>query len=111
MFTNPFSAQELAARIDRARSAMAGLELDVALLSTPENVFYLTGLDHWGYFAPHLLVVPADGPMTLVTRAMERATVEAQVGNALFEGHGDHETAADLAAGHLLTRTPRVRLR
>src|SRR3546814_7955927 len=68
--------------------------LDAVLLSAPENIFYLTGLDHWGYFAPHMLIVPLQGEVVLVTRAMERVTIANQVRNARFEGHGDHETAA-----------------
>ena len=54
---------------------MAERELSACLLSAPENIFYLTGLDHWGYFAPHMLIVPAAGEMVLVARAMERVTV------------------------------------
>jgi Xaa-Pro dipeptidase len=65
------------------------------LISAPENVFYLTGLDHWGYFAPHILIVPAEGEMILVARAMERVTVITHVLNARFEGHSDNETAGD----------------
>jgi Xaa-Pro dipeptidase len=80
---------------------MAARGLEACLLSTPENIFYLTGLDHLGYFAPHLLIVPAKGDLMLVARAMERVTIANQVGNARFEGHADHETAAD-AAGRLL---------
>jgi Xaa-Pro dipeptidase len=105
MHANPFSDAELAARVARVREAMAGRGLDLLLLSTPENIFYLTGLDHWGYFAPHLLVVPPDGEMTLVTRAMERVTIANQVRNARFEGHTDSETVADLAVRLLRTRT------
>jgi Xaa-Pro dipeptidase len=77
---------------------MAARGLDLCLLSAPENIFYLTGLDHWGYFAPHLLLVPAEGEMVLVTRAMEQVTVANHVRNSRFEGHSDSETAADLAA-------------
>ncbi|EKF19621.1 M24 family metallopeptidase [Nitratireductor pacificus] len=97
MFDNPFSDAELSGRLSAVRGAMAARRLDMALLSTPENIFYLTGLDHWGYFAPHLLIVPMEGEMILVTRQMERVSIEKQVRNALFQGHGDHETAADLA--------------
>ena len=104
MFRNPFDDAELHARLGRVRAEMAARGLDLMLLSTPENVFYLTGLDHWGYFAPHLLVVPAEGEMTLITRAMERVTIENQVRNAVFEGHADHETAAELAIRHLRAR-------
>ena len=68
------------------------------MIAAPENVFYLTGLDHWGYFAPHLLVVPIAGTPVLVTRAMEKVTIETQVRAALFRGHGDAETAAEVVA-------------
>jgi Xaa-Pro dipeptidase len=104
MFANPFTDEELARRLATLRARMDERDLDMALLSTPENIFYLTGLDHWGYFAPHLLVVPAEGEMVLVTRAMERVSVERQVRNALFEGHSDSETAADLAVRLLRDR-------
>lgn len=104
MHDNPFAPAELATRVAAFRRLAAAQNLDVALISTPENIFYLTGLDHWGYFAPHLLIVPADGEMVLVTRAMEKVSVEKQVRNALFRGHPDTETAADLA-GRILRET------
>lgn len=110
MHRNPFTEEELAGRLVRVRAEMAGRDLDIALVSTPENIFYLTGLDHWGYFAPHLLVVPADGEMTLITRAMERVSVAKQVHNALFAGHEDNETAADVAI-RLLDLRERARTR
>jgi Xaa-Pro dipeptidase len=97
MHRNPFTDEELAARLAALRAEMAARQLDIVLASTPENIFYLTGLDHWGYFATHLLIVPAEGQMTLITRAMERVSVNAQVRNALFAGHHDSETAADVA--------------
>ena len=105
MHDNPFSDEELAQRLVGFRRIMATRDLDIALVSTPENIFYLTGLDHWGYFAPHLLIVPAQGEMTLVTRSMERVSVEKQVRNASFEGHTDLETAADLAVRLLRTKS------
>ncbi|WP_157018168.1 M24 family metallopeptidase [Mesorhizobium xinjiangense] len=108
MFANPFDDEELARRLERVRADMEGRQLDLILLSTPENIFYLTGLDHWGYFAPHVLIVPAVGEMTLVTRTMERVSVTRQVRNALFAGHGDSETAADLTV-RLLERRERSR--
>jgi Xaa-Pro dipeptidase len=93
--------QEHDARLAALRAFMLGRGLDAVLVSAPENIFYLTGLDHWGYFAPHILIVPRQGEVVLVTRAMEGVTVANQVRNARFEGHGDHETAAD-AAGRAL---------
>ncbi|CDX51329.1 Creatinase [Mesorhizobium plurifarium] len=91
-----FESEEFDRRRDAVRHAMTGRGIDTLLVSAPENIFYLTGLDHWGYFAPHILVVPADGEMILLTRAMEKVTIANQVRNARFEGHHDGETVADL---------------
>jgi Xaa-Pro dipeptidase len=96
-----FSQEEFRGRVAAVQASMASRSLSACLVSAPENIFYLTGLDHWGYFAPHILIVPAAGEMILVTRAMERGTVAAQVRNASFEGHVDSETAADRASSLL----------
>src|SRR5690606_22908023 len=101
---------EYGERLAALRREMTARGLDLALLSQPENVFYLTGLDHWGYFVPHLLVVPAKGEMVLVPRAMERVTVEHQAHGARFAGHSDSETAADAAARILQAIAPRRRV-
>jgi len=93
-----FEREEFDRRLGAVRQAMATRGIDTLLVSAPENIFYLTGLDHWGYFAPHILAVPADGEMTLVTRAMEKVTVANHVRNARFAGHQDSETAADALA-------------
>ena len=98
MFENPFTRDEIEGRLEALRKALAARELDAAVIASPENVFYLTGLDHWGYFAPHLLIVPVEGTPVLVTRAMERVSVEKQVKTASFRGHADSESAADMAA-------------
>ena len=93
-----FQPSEFDDRLAVVRAEMEGRGIDLLLVSAPENIFYLTGLDHWGYFAPHVLIVPAGGELILVTRAMERVTIANQVRNARFEGHPDNETAADRAA-------------
>src|SRR5262249_10930664 len=79
-----FSAEEYAARLAVVRVRMAAAGIELLLVSAPENIFYLTGLDHWGYFAPHLLMVPAEGELVLLTRAMESVTIAHQVYNARF---------------------------
>lgn len=74
---------------------MRGHDIDGLLIASPENIYYLTGLDHWGFFATHVLVVPRDGDMALIARAMEGITVQNQVSNARFYGHADHEVPSD----------------
>ena len=90
-----FPREELDARLSNLRGLMAERDLDGLIISVPENIYYLTGLDHWGYFACHLLIVPQSGTMTLICRAMERITVESQVKNAQFIGYGDSDDPVD----------------
>jgi Xaa-Pro dipeptidase len=97
MYDNPFSEAEVTRRLAAFRVKLAESGLDGAVVAAPENVFYLTGLDHWGYFAPHLLIVPLTGTPVLITRAMERVSIEKQVKTTEFRGHSDSETAADMA--------------
>jgi Xaa-Pro dipeptidase len=98
MHRNPFSDAEIERRQARLRLELVKRDLDAAVISQPDNVFYLTGLDHWGYFAPHLLIIGRKGASVLVTRSMERVSVERQVRSAQFRGHPDSETASDETA-------------
>ena len=52
----PFPEEEYDARLKRVRQAMAERSLDGMLISSPENIYYLTGLNYLGYFAYQLLV-------------------------------------------------------
>lgn len=71
----PFTAAEYADRLRRVRSAMAERGLDGCIITNPENIYYLTGLNHQGYFAYTSLIVPLEGEPGLITRAMEQAIV------------------------------------
>src|SRR5262245_24823921 len=82
MYRNPFSDGEIDGRQATVRKILGERGLAGAVFAAPESVFWLTGLDHWGYFAPHLLILPVDGRAVLVTRAMERVTIENQVRSA-----------------------------
>ena len=91
----PFPQQELAERLAAVRKQMVEHRLDGLVVAIPENIYYLTGLDHWGFFACHLLIVPLDGDLVIAARAMEGATVSNQVRNARFAGHADTEDAGE----------------
>ena len=92
---NVFPPEELKHRLLNVRSQMVVANVDGVVITIPENIYYLTELDHWGFFACHLLVVPREGEMILVCRAMESITIENQVKNARFFGHADNEDPAN----------------
>ncbi|MDX1382316.1 MAG: Xaa-Pro peptidase family protein [Thermoanaerobaculia bacterium] len=84
-----FPKEEFDRRFAAVRRRMDSAGLRGLLVAAPENVFYLTGLDHQGYFAYELLIVPLDRPPVLVARAMERATIRDQVPWIRHAGYSD----------------------
>ena len=68
--THAFPEKELEERIHAVREEMKKNNLDGIVVTVPENIYYLTGLDHWGYFACHVLFVPLEGNMILICRQM-----------------------------------------
>jgi Xaa-Pro dipeptidase len=106
-----FTEEEFAARIAATRSMMRQRGLAALCLVSPENIYYLVCLDHQGYFAFTLLVLPLDGRPLLVTRAMERATVAAQAPGCVHVTYGDDEgpaAAAERAVRHAAAPGERV---
>lgn len=87
--TGYFPSHEYARRLGAVRELMSSEGVDALLVSTPENIYYLTGLDHMGYFAYQMLIVPNRGTPILVTRAMESATVRDQVPDLVHYGYAD----------------------
>ena len=102
MTHEPFPAQELAQRLAAVRAQMADRQLDGLIVTIPENIYYLTGLDHWGFFACHVLIVPLEGDLVIAARAMEGATVSNQVRNARFTGHADTVDSGEFFASTII---------
>jgi Xaa-Pro dipeptidase len=97
--TRSFAASEYAARIAAVRKAMRECGLDALLITSPENIFYLTGLSHQGYFAFTALVLAAqEGDCMLIARAMERHTLEAQAPGCEHVLFDDGEDPAEAVA-------------
>jgi Xaa-Pro dipeptidase len=83
-------------RLARVRAAMRARDLRALLLVAPEDVYYLTGLNHQGHFALTALVIGPDDsePALLVVREMERPTVDAQVRGCEMLSYRDDEDPA-----------------
>jgi Xaa-Pro dipeptidase len=97
---------EIDGRVAALRACMAARGLAAVALASPENIYYLTGLDHLGYFTFSLLVVPSHGQLIVVTREMERPTVRAQIPHCRHLTFGDGADAATVAAAALAEAVP-----
>ena len=97
--TGAFSAEEHASRVARVRALMATdqHDLDALLITSPENVYYLIGLTHQGYFAFTMLVLPREGHPSLLTRKMEAYTISQQAPSIDHIGYEDDEDAGSAA--------------
>jgi Xaa-Pro dipeptidase len=98
----PFPDEEYATRLRNVQQSMADKDLDALLVLSPENIYYLVGLDHQGFFAFHLLVVPREGEPCLITRAMESVVVNDQVvPRARWVGFADSDDPARFACDQI----------
>lgn len=90
-----FPPEEYAQRLFTARAAMERHGFDALLVTAPEDVHYLCGLDHQGHFALTALVVPLYGRPVLIERAMETPTALAQTHGVTHHGYDDATDPAD----------------
>lgn len=75
-----FPLDEYEARLAAVRRRLAERELDAMLVTTPENVCYLSGFETAGHFAFLGLLVPLAGEPICVARALECPGVAALTG-------------------------------
>jgi len=67
-----FETAEYHDRVDRTKVAMEALGVDLLLVASPANQFYLTGYDGWSFYTPQMVVVAADEAEPIwVGRAMD----------------------------------------
>lgn len=70
-----FPAGEYARRLRELRDRMERRRLDVAVISDPANLMYLTDYQTTGYSFFQALVVPLDAEPVMITRALEESNV------------------------------------
>ncbi|EJF01603.1 M24 family metallopeptidase [Liquorilactobacillus mali] len=66
-----FEPAEFKTRIQNFKDKLIEHNIDIALVNTPENIFYLTGYQSPGYYMYQGLVIPVNGDPLLVPRAAE----------------------------------------
>jgi Xaa-Pro aminopeptidase len=52
-----FERDEYLGRVERAKRAMAARGIDVLLVASPANQFWLTGYDGWSFYTPQMVAV------------------------------------------------------
>jgi Xaa-Pro dipeptidase len=72
----PFELAEYRARLSNVRAAMAERGIDLALISIPENIYYLTGYTTLGYYMYQVLMLPADGEPLILSYREELINIE-----------------------------------
>jgi Xaa-Pro dipeptidase len=72
----PFTLAEYRDRLARVRRLMQERGVDVLLLTSPENIYYLSGYQTTGYYIYQALAVPTDGEPQFVVRKFELTNVQ-----------------------------------
>lgn len=98
----PFDDAEFARRLDRIQSRLSDDGLDALLVTTPENIYYLTGHEAACYYTYQALVVPAEDEPAFVIREVDTPNVEAGSWVGRYVGYGDahaREMSVETTAG------------
>jgi Xaa-Pro dipeptidase len=74
----PFSMEEYEERIRKVRASMKKRDIEVLMLNSPENIYYLTGHQTPGFYMFQTLILPMDGEPIVITREAEEPWVKAR---------------------------------
>ncbi|MFC5213772.1 M24 family metallopeptidase [Streptomyces coerulescens] len=92
-----FPAEEYVRRRAEARALLSKLQVDAAIVTAPEDVYYLSGLHNQGHFVFTALVLDTRSQTaTLVAREMEAATAAVQSDGCAFAGYQDGQDPCDV---------------
>ncbi|MGH6953569.1 MAG: M24 family metallopeptidase, partial [Alphaproteobacteria bacterium] len=98
---NPaFADSEFRRRLDAVGRRMEDAGLDALLVTTPENICYLSGFETPGYYYPQALIVPRGEAPVLVIRRLERGNFLAHswLAEDRCEAFQDHERPMEAVA-------------
>lgn len=73
-----FSMEEYRQRLENVRAEMERRGFDLYMIFSPENLYYLTGLNSVGYYTYQCLLLPLNGEPMMLTRHLETANVRYQ---------------------------------
>ena len=67
-----FGSGEFEKRINKTKAKMVDNKIDLLLISSPANQFYLTGYDGWSFYTPQMVILSLDHKQPIwIGRAMD----------------------------------------
>jgi len=99
-----FERAEFSARQARAQVALATRGLNAALITGPENIFWLTGQQTPGYYTFQMLVLPAAGEPLFLLRQLELTNFLRNSFLENYETYGDGDKPVELVVDALRRR-------
>lgn len=73
-----FPIKEYETRIEKIKNEMAQRRIDIMLITSPENIYYISGFDSIGYYQHQILFLPlVGGEPLLLVQAVEETLVNA----------------------------------
>lgn len=94
----PFDGVEYARRLHDVRTRMEAAGVDILIVTSPENICYLSGFESVAYFVQQALIVDLASEPALVVRALEVPNAQA---SSIFQhvvGYQDHEGGSSAIA-------------
>jgi Xaa-Pro dipeptidase len=99
-----FPKEEYDRRLADLRKLMAEIEIDLLLVTGPENIFYLTGQQTPGYYMFQCLSVPIEGPPFHVIRNLEVLNCRVNTYLSDIVGYADDASPGEVLAEALRKR-------
>jgi Xaa-Pro dipeptidase len=72
----PFTLEEYRERLQATRTRMRERDVELLWLTSPENIYYLSGYQTTGYYVYQALLVPLEGEPQFVVRKFEMTNVQ-----------------------------------
>lgn len=86
-----FPMPEYQRRLRELRERMAERGFDAVMVTTPENICYLTGFESPGYYAFEALIVPLEADPIMIPRRLEESGVTARTWVSVIKAYEDNE--------------------
>lgn len=101
-----FSYEEYRSRIRKLQDEMKQTDIDMLLLSSPENILYSTGYRSWytsSLFRPVLVMIPKEGEPAISLRILEKTTVKntSWIENIYYSGSKDRNIGDTNSEDHI----------